>query len=380
MGPYSEIGADLFGIKNNTMNPKPEKWITPWVKDSLTGKYNLELWNEPFFDRLKSFIEEADKNGIVVEVTLFTSYYGDHQWSNSPFNPKNNVQNIDSLDFKQVNTTENGKLMVVQENYVRRIVKELNHFGNIIYEIQNEPWADNTIRVETIADQDSLIHPFSWPKYVDIANERSLEWQKKIAGIISEEESQLPQKHLIAQNYSNFMYLVKDPDPNVSILNFHYAFPDAAIKNLNLNRAIALDETGFMPHNDFNYRSQAWKFILAGGATYNNLDYSFTVGYEEGNYPIDEGTPGWGGPEFRKQLAVLKEFLESFSFISMKPANDFISVSNGELASFQAFSEPGKQYAIYLEKGKNVELELSIPDGKYTALWINTLNGDVKTL
>ncbi|NJK96704.1 MAG: hypothetical protein HC905_18880 [Bacteroidales bacterium] len=210
--------------------------------------------------------------------------------------PNNNTLITDSLSFRNVNTSDNGPLMKIQEKYVRRIVQDLNAFGNLIYEIQNEPWSDNPELVEKISDVDTLVHPFAWQKIVEIANTRSLEWQTRIASIISEEEAQLPNKHLIAQNISNFRFKIENPDPQISIFNFHYAYPEAASVNLNLNKAIGLDETGFMPHNDFHYRSQAWKFMLAGGALYNNLDYSFTVGFEDGTYKIDAGTPGWGWP------------------------------------------------------------------------------------
>ncbi|NJO69243.1 MAG: hypothetical protein HC830_08150 [Bacteroidetes bacterium] len=375
LGPYSEIGADLFGIKKNTMNPAPGKWLTPWVKDTATGRYKLDEWNEAFFSRLKSFIAEAQKNDVIVEVTFFTSYYGNHQWSNSPFNPNNNTLITDSLSFRNVNTSDNGPLMKIQEKYVRRIVQDLNAFGNLIYEIQNEPWSDNPELVEKISDVDTLVHPFSWQKIVEIANTRSLDWQTKIASIISEEEAQLPNKHLIAQNISNFRFKIENPDPQISIFNFHYAYPEAASVNLNLNKAIGLDETGFMPHNDFHYRSQAWKFMLAGGALYNNLDYSFTVGFEDGTYKIDAGTPGWGGPAYRKQLLILKNFLESFSFISMKPNNEILKVSNGSISAYQVLAEEGQQYAIYLERGNAPEIELTIPDGNYAAVWLNTLTG-----
>jgi hypothetical protein len=131
-----------------------------------------------------------------------------------------------------------------------------------------------------------------------------------------------------------------------------------------------------MPHLDFNYRSQAWKFVLAGGALYNNLDYSFTIGSENGTSPIDGGTPGWGGPNYRKQLLILKKFIEGFNFIRMKPDNSVLKVTDGNLSSFQVFTEPGKQYAIYLEKGKSPEFTLQMPDGEYTAEWINVLSGN----
>ena len=131
-----------------------------------------------------------------------------------------------------------------------------------------------------------------------------------------------------------------------------------------------------MPANDNENRCEAWKFILAGGATYNNLDYSFTVVNEDGTYKIDEGTPGWGGPAFRKQLLVLKHFMEGFDFLRMKPLNEILKVSKGELSSFQILAEPGMQYAIYLEKAKDVEITIEIPNGNYKAVWINPVTGN----
>lgn len=375
LGPYSEMGDNFFGIQNNTMNPRPESWLTPWVKDTVSNKYDLENWNTDFFDRIKAFVAKAAENDIVVEVTLFTSYYSDKQWSTSPFNPKNNIQDIDSLTFKQVNTLNNGKLMAIQEAYVRKVVAELNEYGNITFEIQNEPWSDNPHLVEEIAETDTATHPHSWQKIVEIASVQSLEWQKNIAAIIVNEEEKLPNKHLIAQNISNSRYNIESPDSNISIFNFHYAYPEAASDNLDLKKAIGLDETGFMPPNAFYYRSQAWKFMLAGGALYNNLDYSFTVGSEDGTHPIEAGTPGYGGPEYRRQLKFMKEFIESFQFIHMKPDNSLVTVSEGHITDFQVLAEPGRQYAIYVEKPLGAAIHLKIPDGQYRTEWINPDTG-----
>lgn len=375
LGPYSEMGDNTFGIRNNTMNPKPESWLTPWVKDTASNKYDLTTWNDDFFKRIKAFVAKASENDIVVEVTLFTSYYTDHQWSTSPFNPKNNLQGMDSIAFRQVNTINNGQLMEVQESYVRKVVHELNSFGNITFEIQNEPWADNPQMVETIAETDTATHPHAWQKIVEIANTQSLDWQRKIAAIITDEEKQLPNKHLIAQNISNSRYKIESPDPNISIFNFHYAYSIAASQNMDLNKAIGLDETGFMPPIDFYYRSQAWKFMLAGGALYNNLDYSFTVGSEDGTYAIDAGTPGYGGREYRKHLKIMKDFIESFEFIKMKPDNSILQVIKGEVAEFQVLAEPGRQYAIYFDKPTGAAIQLKVPDGEYRTEWINPDTG-----
>ena len=379
VGPYSEIGGNNFGISHNTMNPDPQNWLVPWNKEPASQKYDLAKWNAPFFDRLKAFVTKASQNGIVVEVTLFTSYYTNHQWSNSPFNPKNNIQGFDSISFKQVNTNNNGKLMDFQEKYVRKVVQELNGFGNVFFEIQNEPWADNGKMAEKILETDTISHPSPWQRIVETANSSSLDWQNRIAQIIADEETQLPNKHLIAQNISNFRNKLENTDSNISIFNFHYAYPEAASQNLGLKKAIGLDETGFMPHADFYYRSQAWRFILAGGAIYNNLDYSYTVGSEGGTFAIDDGTPGWGGVDYRKQLQILKNFIGVFDFWKMKPDNSILKLIKGNLSAFQVLAERGKQYAIYLENPNGASVQLGIPDGDYQMEWLNPISGTTES-
>jgi hypothetical protein len=94
-----------------------------------------------------------------------------------------------------------------------KIVRELNEFDNIYYEIQNEPWADQPdsagLILEHLVD-DSL--PNVWQNLVELANPASLEWQAEIVAMIVDEEKNLPKKHLIAQNYCNFIYLVPAGD------------------------------------------------------------------------------------------------------------------------------------------------------------------------
>ncbi len=45
---------------------------------------------------------------------------------------------------------------------------------------------------------------------VDLADGASLEWQKRLASFIVDEESKLPAKKLIAQNFYNIPYPVVD--------------------------------------------------------------------------------------------------------------------------------------------------------------------------
>ena len=72
---------------------------------------------------------------------------------------------------------------------------------------------------------------------------------------------------------------MRDVDPRVSLLNFHYAWP--------------------------------------GGGIFSMLDYSFAVGHEDGTFV--NRAPGGGSTALRRQLRVLKDFLDAFDIPDLKP-------------------------------------------------------------
>jgi len=263
--------------------------------------------------------------------------------------------------------------MEFDEKYVRKIVRELNSYDNIFFEIQNEPWSDNPnlAEIKSLSDNES----FSWQQNVELANNISLEWQRKIASFITDEEQSLPNRHLIAQNMCNFGTRIDGEFPGISIYNFHYAHPIASYGNMQHQVAMALDETGFMPHNDFTYRRQAWKFMMAGGALYNNLDYSFIAGKEDGTQPIDDRTPGWGGPGLRRQFKILKDFMDALDFIRMKPNPALISGTTHEI---MVLARDEHQYALYLDDYRIDHFILNVAPGNYKIEFLDPVSGTRK--
>jgi hypothetical protein len=381
VGSYAEV-PESFGIQNNSLAPAVGSFIAPWKRVDEPGlfkgekKFDLNEWNPAFFERLNDFISLADKLGIVVEVTFFCSTYQDFIWERNPFNPGNNINNIPmNLERQKSNTIANGILTVFQQKLVQKLVTELNGFDNIFYEIQNEPWSDDPQKVmRLLKTLDPEPEKGSWYKWAEMASPASLEWQKLMAKTVVETEAQLPKKHIIAQNYTNFMHSLDVVDPNISILNFHYAWPEAVWLNYGWNRPVSFDESGFAGSSDSTYLRQAWQFIMAGGAVFNNLDYSFYVGKEDGI-----GTnkaPGGGSSMLRKQLAFLKGFIESLDFVQMKP--DFSTVVHAPGMQVQAISQPGFQYAIAFTGVASKSVKLNLPKGKYTFEFVSPYSG--KTL
>ncbi len=352
-GVYCEpYGA--FNIARNTLAPAPNRYITPWARSNQPGyanggnRFDLTRWDPAYFARLKDFMRHASRSGVVVEMNLFCPFYGDEMWRLSPMNAANNVNGVGKVGRTDVYTLDrNGGLLPYHEAVVRKIVTELNGFDNLYYEVCNEPYFGGV----------------------------TMEWQHRIVDVIVETERALSNKHLISLNVANGSARVEKPHPGVSILNFHYAFPpDAVAANKHLNLAIGDNETGFKGTGDTHYRMEAWEFIIAGGALFSHLDYSFVAGHEDGTFRYPETQPGGGNARFREQMRVLKEFIHSFRFTRMRPDTEtVVGVPTG--ARIRVLSEPGRQYAAYLFGKASGELKLRLPKGRYRIRWVDTLTG-----
>jgi len=352
-GAYCEpVGA--FKIENNTLAPAKGRLICPWARSGEPGyanggnKFDLKKWDAGYFKRLRGFAAEASKRSVVVELVLFCPFYKDDMWKLSPMNTANNVNGIGKMKRTEVYTLNYPRLLTVQDALLRKIVKELKDFDNVYYEICNEPYFGGV----------------------------TLEWQNHIAETIVKAEANFKAKHLIAQNIANKSRKVVKPNPNVSIFNFHYAKPPKAVtENYGLNKVIGDDETGFAGSGPKPYRLEGWDFIIAGGGVYDNLDYSFTVGHEDGTAKIN--APGGGGAVLHKQLEILKDFINSFDFVRMKPDNSVIKGGVPEKATARALVQAGRAYAIYINGGGEANLVVELPAGAYTAEWVNTKTGKV---
>lgn len=367
-GTYREVSGS-FGITDNTLAPKKNRYVCPWARSDTPGyfdgtnKFDLSRWDPTYFTRLQRFMAAAQERGIVVEMNLFCPLYAEAMWIASPMNTKNNVNGVGDCPRAEVLTLKHPRLVEIQVAFIRKIIHELNEFDNLYFEVINEPYARGV----------------------------SEQWEHHIAETIQQAEKALPNKHLISMNIASGRKKVNDPHPAVSIFNFHgCAPPDTVTMNYGLNKVIGENETGFRGRQDLLYRTEGWDFIIAGGALYSNLDYSFTPRHPDGTF-LDYQSPGGGSPTLRRQLSILKQFMEGFDFVRMKPEPSVIKSVSGGLSS-QVLAELGRAYAIYLHvpipwKPKNVEelaatqiktiLVLSLPAGSYRAEWIDTKNGEV---
>ncbi len=339
-GTYVETGGN-FAITANTLDPKPGRFITPWARSTVDGyadggaKFDLMRFGDAYLARLRDVLQEASARGIIVELVLFCPLYEDSMWAVSPMHPANNVNAIPALRREDVLTLDrSGPLLAVQEAVARHLVAAVAGFDNVYLEICNEPYA-------TQVPED---------------------WQRHMTTVVAEAVAKLPQPLLLSQNVANQGRRVVDPHPAISIFNFHYASPpDTIAWNAHHRRLIGDNETGFRGTADLAYRTEGWDFILAGGGLFNNLDYSFTVGHEDGTFPFPSTQPGGGGRPLRAQLGVLRRFIDRFDLVTLRPAPELIVGGVPPGGSVQVLAQGDTAYGVYLRR--------RAPGGTFSARW-----------
>jgi len=374
-GAYIEVPGE-FSIVENTLAPAPGRWACPWARSGTPGakhggnKFDLSRLDAGYLARLKDFMEEASRRGVVVEYNFFCPLYHESLWEVSPMNKTNNVNGVGSGTKDQVYTLEEPALTALQEALFRGIVAELAPFDNLYYEVCNEPYCGKVARA----------------------------WQDRMVEAIREAEAGLTARHLISYNIANFKAKA-EPNPGVSIYNFHYCVPPEVVEiNAGLEAAIGENETGFRGWEDAKYRSEGWDFMFAGGSLYNNLDYSFKVATPRGDKP-EPKSPGGGSRALRKQLGILKAFLEGFDLIRLKPSPEIL---RGDLrwgVEARCLAEEGGDCAVYVHRPfpekyhspaggypgarelppgpESVSLSLEIPAGAWRVEWLDPATGEV---
>jgi len=112
------------------------------------GKYDLNVFHEPFWKRFRHFCELCAEKGIVLTVEMWSTYT---IWATSPFNPKNNVNYAGPLDVGRAGRDADSKfvrtvpgldhrpeVLKYQERFARKILDCTWQAGNVLYVCGNE--------------------------------------------------------------------------------------------------------------------------------------------------------------------------------------------------------------------------------------------------
>lgn len=382
--PGSYIEVENAFLNGNVLGVRNGKQVLPWAKTNVPGaspvqggyKYDLDKWNEEYFERLRDFCKQASSRGIIVEICFFNGEYnpewGKGGWPIQAFNSNNNINDAGTCTWDMVmSLTGDPRLVGYQEKYVMEITRRLNDFDNIIFHVCDEPWICN--------NDPKVFGP----------------WLNRMIDAFLSVERQMPKKHLLGQTVDYYMRdNVADysGDPRIQYIDIEYV---RGINDLEKeyihNKPIILIETGYYPvfykkdNKIEDCRVEAWEFMIGGCAGFMNLNGLYSVDNETG-----EGTEI---EMLLENFVKLNSFLKSFSTPVMKRDLSFILSKHSEGTHFSGLSEPGRQYAFYVhhsetDKPANTYIVapgsyeenyiFNIPPGNYTAQWIDPASGMVK--
>ncbi len=144
---------------------------------TLTTKWNLSLLNDEYFARARDLVQLAAERGIVVQFSVFDRHgllnvtnepgllrYG--RFSGSPYNMANNQNSWLAAGptgkappgFTNTGATPSD-FGSVTTAYMQRLVREIGAYGNVIFEIMNEPlesandWTNTVAWHQWVADR-----------------------------------------------------------------------------------------------------------------------------------------------------------------------------------------------------------------------------------
>ena len=385
----------LFREQQSSRNPsspiKPESpdFITPYPRvgpgKAIDGEpiYDLDRWNDEYFERLDKFLARASQLGIVVELTLFSNTYGDSVWALNPLRAANNLQKSSAVEWQDYTSPRDKGLNERQCAFARKIVRETSQYDNVYYEICNEPGGGFPGHA-TPADVDA--------------------WQADIAATVRSELASQRRKHLVfasqAFNYvpkfvqeldATFAGSLADavnvhPLPNTvlggrtfmlgnfmskELMLAEYAdfcrtaarYPKPCVMDEDNAASLYRDPTGWTIH-----RKRAWIAAMSQ-AHYDYIDFSITVGSEAGTK--DSAT------HIRSWMKHLSTYLHQLDFIHARPAAGWIEQTPEHVVA-AALALPGNEYVAYLADAREVtdpaagepiagEAVFHLPPGQYRA-------------
>ena len=136
------VGFDLDGYESKYVDPPI--YSRPGPGTALDGrpKYDLNQFNQDYFDRLLDRVTKAKNQGIYVSVMLFQGWSvasgpdPDGRWAGHPCNPANNINGVNG-GGSQIHTMASS-VMEHQKTYIRKVITTLQGLDNVIWEIGNE--------------------------------------------------------------------------------------------------------------------------------------------------------------------------------------------------------------------------------------------------
>lgn len=140
----------------NTLSDRDPGNIRAFHRNS-DGKYDLNQWNETYWERLERLLKLTRERDIIVQIEVWDRFdHSRNEWTTDPFHPSNNInyslaasgldnvypmhpgQNKQPFFFTVPALNNNTLLLKYQEAFVKKLLSVSLAFDHVLYCIDNE--------------------------------------------------------------------------------------------------------------------------------------------------------------------------------------------------------------------------------------------------
>ncbi len=338
--------------KNYWFYPSPYKRTGPGRALDGKKKFNLNKFNQVYFDRMRARVIQAGQQGIYVSIMLFDGwsvakdkggfFHYNNPWKGHPFNRRNNVNHIngdpngnnDGLNTQDLSIPE---ITAIQEAYVKKVIDTVNDLDNVTYEIDNEG---------------------DW---------NSVDWQYHMIQFIKDYEATKPKQHPVGMTapYPGWTPdLFNSPadwiSPNSD--DGYYWDPPAADGS-----KVILNDTDHLC-GICGDRTWVWESFTRG------LNPIFMDGYDGKAFGVGGAGFTFNDPTWvslRANMGYTLQYAQKMNMAKMKPHGDLCST--GYCLANNA--PTGAEFLVYAPDGGNITVNLSAVQGTLTVEWLNPQDG-----
>ena len=341
-----------------TLSDRDEESVYAYDKVD-DGMYDLTRWNETYWNRLEFFLNETEKRGMVVQLTLWDHFdLSSGNFKDHPLNPANNInleEGIieDGSDYYGGSVDDrNKKVLEIQRRFVNKVLSISFDYKHVLYNIENETSKSR-----------------EWQNYwAAFLKEKAREKGRRIYITTMNLSPSTGVRHVMTYD-SLFSYA------EISQNNQDFAGARGAIHYKNVLRwrnLIQISPSGPMPMNNVKIyggtgyaagtareaEERFWRNVFAGAAS---VRFHRSAG----------GVWGIGLNErATTNLKALSVFLEEFNIFTASPYPECKPVENNPAA--YALATPGKQYAVYFPAGRyGVKFNPWVYAKKIRIRWLN---------
>lgn len=324
--------------------------------------YDLDQWNDEYWDRLEFFLNETYERGIIVQLTLWDQFdfHSEHPWLsniNIDVDPSSEgdetaygeevFHEFSRTDFFRSVEDEHQSFLHYQQKYIDRLLSYTLSYGHVLYNINNESsegkiWENYWAQYINQAGQEAGRDVYVTSMQFDPTNSvRHVMTYPDIYGFF--EISQNNQDSRGARGRGHW--------ENIMYWRLKIASHSDGPKPMNNEKVYGGgDGANYSAGTESEAINRFWRNIFAGSAA------------SRFHRPTDrDDTPNprtWGsGLNDRVQttLKAMDILLEELDIFSATPRNDLLShavASTPAAVEAYTLANIGKQYAVYFPQGR----------------------------